>query len=489
MNTKYNIHHAKALLCFCLFLTTACLTAQNTGSYKYIVNSEGITHNTDILEINNRYYLLSEVHSKLGFTLDRNAISFVTIFDTDLNQIEQIPLPEIGSGFFPMKFFYKDNYFYIFGYTFVIEQTFKPCYAKLDKDFNLVQEVSVYKMDDNLSYEYFEGVLMTEEHGFVFLLNQEGDKSRSLLHINNSGEVLQEVILPSGDYSGTLVETDSFYIMNFTRIEFSLVFWKNSLEKYEWMPIEREPSELSDGRAIVVNNQLITTNSYHGGDCKEDIGIEIDSDISIKFLNKDFSLKNRLIVGRYCRGDNLGRMHYLNPDSIYFAYQTSKGYAKGNDISIANFSSEGELNFDYTLDIPRPVDSLYYKSIINVKAISNGGVLVTGTVLDYSNEDSLKIHGFLLLYHPTREDLGEKNQLRITNYELRAYPNPTKNQLQITNCELRNGAAEYSIYSVAGQKVMHGTLQDETTVINIASLAKGMYYLRVAEKTVRFVKE
>jgi len=76
----------------------------------------------------------------------------------------------------------------------------------------------------------------------------------------------------------------------------------------------------------------------------------------------------------------------------------------------------------------------------------------------------------------------------ITNYELRVYPNPTTAQLRITNYELRN-AVDYTIYSVMGQKIIQGKLQDETTVVNVETLAKGMYYLRVAEKTVKFVKE
>ena len=80
-------------------------------------------------------------------------------------------------------------------------------------------------------------------------------------------------------------------------------------------------------------------------------------------------------------------------------------------------------------------------------------------------------------------------QLTMHNAQLITYPNPTTNQLRITNCELWNGEVEYSIYSVAGQMVMHGTLQSETSVINLAPLANGMYFLWVGEKTVKVVKE
>jgi len=56
---------------------------------------------------------------------------------------------------------------------------------------------------------------------------------------------------------------------------------------------------------------------------------------------------------------------------------------------------------------------------------------------------------------------SKKKFNRTTNYELRIYPNHGA----ITNYELRS-EAEYSIYSVIGQKVLQGKLQDKKTVIN-----------------------
>jgi len=68
------------------------------------------------------------------------------------------------------------------------------------------------------------------------------------------------------------------------------------------------------------------------------------------------------------------------------------------------------------------------------------------------------------------------------------YPNPTREQLQITNYELRNGMEDYTIYNLVGQKILQGKLQNETSIINIESLASGIYYLRIAEKTIKFIK-
>jgi len=74
------------------------------------------------------------------------------------------------------------------------------------------------------------------------------------------------------------------------------------------------------------------------------------------------------------------------------------------------------------------------------------------------------------------------------------YPNPATNQLTITNYELREATVDYSIYNIVGQKVMQGVLQGRDAIncvstINVEPLAKGMYYLRVGEKTVKFIKE
>ena len=67
------------------------------------------------------------------------------------------------------------------------------------------------------------------------------------------------------------------------------------------------------------------------------------------------------------------------------------------------------------------------------------------------------------------------------------YPNPVKDELIIKNEELRMG--DYSIFNVSGQVLMQGALSTETTNINVKELPSGMYFIKVGNKTGKFVKE
>ena len=88
-------------------------------------------------------------------------------------------------------------------------------------------------------------------------------------------------------------------------------------------------------------------------------------------------------------------------------------------------------------------------------------------------------------------------QLQVTNNELQVFPNPTTGQLTINNEQLIIGNIE--IYDVLGRLVMtvgtnnYSPLQSDTTqsgtIITIAHLNPGVYFLHVGDKTAKFIKE
>ena len=75
------------------------------------------------------------------------------------------------------------------------------------------------------------------------------------------------------------------------------------------------------------------------------------------------------------------------------------------------------------------------------------------------------------------------------NYtSLRVYPNPTKNQLRIMNYELREDA-EIGIYDIVGKMVGAYPCGRPEMTIDVSHLANGMYFLKIDNKVVKFVKE
>ena len=70
---------------------------------------------------------------------------------------------------------------------------------------------------------------------------------------------------------------------------------------------------------------------------------------------------------------------------------------------------------------------------------------------------------------------------------LSAHPNPTNGELRVMGYELQ--IDDYFIYSITGQLLMQGKLQRKSTVINVEHLAKGMYFLMINNKVVKFIKQ
>jgi len=499
MNTNNKQYKATAVIGFCLVLTATCLTAQDIGYYKLITTPYDtcVAWNNDIVEVNNQYYILS-----VGYYVSAPNANTVTVFDKNLNQVQQFLLDGGGINFETMgeglRVFYKNNHFYILGKAEHIEEGKSTFYfAKYNENFELVQPVSSYDMT-NIIYEedtlnvargfWVSDILLTRNNEFIVFLYEPTCR---LLRLNAQGELLEEVLLHFATTWGNLVETDSHYILSMSLYwNFIILFNKDSLSDYKDIRVIPKGSDMSaEGSAVVVDNRLIRAYevSPDREECPDPIR-EWETDRRIIFYNEDLSEKKRIELGLPCINEfgaakNYNTMHYRHPDSIYYAYCSSEGNGTST-IAIACFSSEGELHFNHTFsDI---TDSVVYH-IYMCKAVSDGGMLITGVANDPYNEPYPHgVKGFLLYYHPPA-GTGIVEAASLPSIQI--YPNPTTNQLRITNYELRHGAAEYSIYSVAGQKVMHGTLQDETSVINLAPLAKGMYFLRVGEKTVKVVRE
>ena len=491
---KNNIKY-KAIICCCLFLSACCAAAQNPSHYKYMItpfDSTVWTENVDVLELNNRYYLLTSGVMIRSWELADDStrrctqrIGAVTVFDENFNQIKQLQLlAEHNINSTAFSFFYEQDTFYVFGFYMLPMSNplwSEYYFAKFDKDFNLVQPLTTFPYHGSGENYSMGGILKTKKNEFIFQLYNLEDSSR-LIHINNKGDILQDVLINS-IIDGTILEMDSNYAIVFGIATGIGIFNKDSLNKYKYVvpEIHQRDVPTRTGVSIVVNNQIIRSydRSTSYKECPKDMyGYPVSEyDRSILFFDDDFKLKDSLIFGNHCVLDWEGHrsMDYINPDSIYYAYKTygTNAQAGGNTVSIANFSWDGKLNFNYTLDLPG--DSGVFRHISFCKALSNGGVLIGGSE-DGDLFGSISRKNYLLYFHPTK-NVGIVETRHAASLP-QIFPNPARSQFTATNVEKAN----LYLYNIVGQEVLQIYSKEDNIIVNIGSLPQGVYVLKVVKE-------
>lgn len=79
------------------------------------------------------------------------------------------------------------------------------------------------------------------------------------------------------------------------------------------------------------------------------------------------------------------------------------------------------------------------------------------------------------------------NDKNIQSNLITLYPNPANNQITLANYSLQVHS-NYHIYNLLGTLVQQGNLEEKETTININTLADGLYFIRVGDTTLKFVK-
>ena len=80
------------------------------------------------------------------------------------------------------------------------------------------------------------------------------------------------------------------------------------------------------------------------------------------------------------------------------------------------------------------------------------------------------------------------NQLGITNYEIKVFPNPanTMVHVQCSNSNIINQVLQ--INNVLGELVYKTTIKSTNTDVDISILPKGIYFVKVGLQSAKFVK-
>ncbi len=142
-------------------------------------------------------------------------------------------------------------------------------------------------------------------------------------------------------------------------------------------------------------------------------------------------------------------------------------------------------NYTVTLDMPSGTD---ITSLIPSIEVSNNATILplSGTPQDFSTTVEYIVTGRFgkeQIWNVTVNILT--NIIDIEKTEISIYPNPSNNNLTITGMDISN----IRITDVTGKLVRQLTTTKEQITINISDLENGIYYVKVGNKTRKFIKQ
>lgn len=179
--------------------------------------------------------------------------------------------------------------------------------------------------------------------------------------------------------------------------------------------------------------------------------------------------------------DSSGTTNLFLNYQIWF-YEADKSieyrYGSNNVTSVASLNDEG---VSYIL--------LSHEDSNNIKGGFVNGTIASPTYTEVTNPTSnpTNLNGLPAantVYRFALNPLAVKDQEKI---EFSMFPNPTNDVLNLTFPQAVN--KPYSVYDLMGREVLKGSLNNTTQAqINVGTLQKGSYILRIAGSTQKFVK-
>ncbi len=197
-----------------------------------------------------------------------------------------------------------------------------------------------------------------------------------------------------------------------------------------------------------------------------------------------------------------------NTTKIIIDNLDNKWIGSGSGISVLNNTNNYVTNYTkmYLMPPPdtlNPVVDLSIDSYDNLWAAIYVGYLGEGGVamydgsnwIDYDVSDGLvgkNIKGLSIdsqdnVWIATTSGVSKisttiTNINKYNNQKLIVYPNPSKDMINIAIESEPNIVTDINIYNIMGQKLSNHTLKNNKTSLDISSLKKGVYYIRINNK-------
>jgi hypothetical protein len=190
-----------------------------------------------------------------------------------------------------------------------------------------------------------------------------------------------------------------------------------------------------------------------------------------------WSIDSATAIWKVCDGEGLPFLRWQgiicdNEPVVYTITATAS--TNGSIVPYGAITVEEGKNQTFTFT----ANGGYEIDVVKIDGTNNATAVTAGS---YTFENVMANHSISVSF---KETVGIVE--KISDVGLQIYPNPAFTQLHVKFDSQE--PANYNIYSIIGQIILQGKVQDNSS-INIESLAKGMYYLKIADKTVKFVKE
>ncbi len=240
---------------------------------------------------------------------------------------------------------------------------------------------------------------------------------------------------------------------------------------------------------------VIVTNGGFNGDDKS-FSLILNSDDSFLFagggyltdLQYDFFLGLYNSSGSTAQGKASFNFATLNKDIIYGSGLDSTGKIVLVGSSVASVSSStfglARVNSDYTVDTSFGTSG---------KVTTTFGTNTTNEAFDTAiqSDDKIIAVGYtgndiaIARYHATTLSANDFESNSIT-----MYPNPVKNEVTIDlSNKLDFLGKEFQIFDINSRIIFEGKINEILNTIDVSSLQKGMYFIKIDKTLKKFIKE
>ncbi len=217
--------------------------------------------------------------------------------------------------------------------------------------------------------------------------------------------------------------------------------------------------------------------------------------VSISKINETGHIKKTKSFGK---PNSLANPSYQNSLSIK---NNNVFFLINTDFSLANpFFGHGQpssimigkLDFELNTKWLRFYGGDKYYHAYNILATSDGGCICIGTANDTINHN---YNRDIFVVKLDSNGLGTWSQtIKMPSLAVKVFPNPVLDYLNISIASKNEPIKKITIYNIQGKQILQKTINASQTIINVSSLAKGVYILEGVTRSgaifrEKFVKE